>query len=157
MVSDSVVDERTLREIYLTAFEIVVRESSPLAIMTSYNRVNGTYAHENAHLLTEILREEWGFAGAVITDWGGGNDAVAALEAGGTLEMPSPGLGFRARDCGRNRGRWAEPRHSRRPRRRDADAHDRIDPGRASEVDLEAHHHTRAPCGPRERRASQER
>lgn len=92
MVSDSVVDERTLREIYLTAFEIVVREAAPWAIMSSYNLVNGVYAHENAHLLTEILREEWGFDGAVISDWGGSNDAVAAVAAGAALEMPSPGF-----------------------------------------------------------------
>jgi beta-glucosidase len=92
MVSDSVIDERTLREIYLTGFEIVVRESAPWAIMSSYNLVNGTYAHENAHLLQEILRDEWEFTGAVISDWGGGNDAVAAISAGGTLEMPSPGF-----------------------------------------------------------------
>jgi len=92
MVSDSVVDERTLREIYLTAFEIVVREAAPWAIMSSYNLVNGVYAHENAHLLSDILREEWGFDGAVSSDWGGGNDAVAAVAAGGTLEMPSPGF-----------------------------------------------------------------
>ncbi len=91
MVSDSVIDERTLREIYLTAFEIVVREAQPWAIMSSYNRVNGTYAHENAHLLIDVLREEWGFDGAVVSDWGGGNDPVAAVRAGGTLEMPSPG------------------------------------------------------------------
>ena len=92
MVSDSVIDERTLREIYLTAFEIVVRESSPWGIMSSYNLVNGAYAHENPHLLIDILREEWGFTGAVISDWGGSNDAVAAVTAGGTLEMPSPGF-----------------------------------------------------------------
>lgn len=92
MASDSLVDERTLREIYLTAFEIVVRESSPRVIMSAYNRVNGEYAHENRHLLTEVLRDEWGFDGAVITDWGGGNDPVAAIRAGGGLEMPSPGL-----------------------------------------------------------------
>lgn len=92
MVSDSVIDERTLREIYLTAFEIVVREAEPWAIMSSYNLVNGVYAHENPHLLTEILREEWGFDGAVISDWGGGNDAVAAVAAGGSIEMPSPGF-----------------------------------------------------------------
>ncbi|MFT4157163.1 MAG: glycoside hydrolase family 3 C-terminal domain-containing protein [Microbacterium sp.] len=92
MVSDSVVDERTLREIYLTAFEIVVREAAPWAIMSSYNLVNGVYAHENPHLLTDILREEWGFDGAVISDWGGSNDPVAAVRAGGTLEMPSPGF-----------------------------------------------------------------
>ncbi|MET2011082.1 glycoside hydrolase family 3 C-terminal domain-containing protein [Microbacterium chocolatum] len=92
MVSDSVVDERTLREIYLTAFEIVVRESDPWAIMSSYNLVNGVYAHENPHLLKDVLRDEWGFDGAVISDWGGSNDAVAAVAAGGTLEMPSPGF-----------------------------------------------------------------
>ncbi|WP_261167214.1 glycoside hydrolase family 3 C-terminal domain-containing protein [Microbacterium sp. Marseille-Q6965] len=92
MASDSVLDERTLREIYLTAFEIVVREARPWAIMSSYNLVNGTYAHENAHLLQDVLRSEWGFDGAVISDWGGGNDAVAAVAAGGTLEMPSPGF-----------------------------------------------------------------
>ncbi len=92
MVNDSVLDERTLREIYLTAFEIVVRESAPWALMSSYNLVNGAYAHENARLLTEILRDEWGFDGAVISDWGGGNDAVAAVAAGGTIEMPSPGF-----------------------------------------------------------------
>ncbi|MFV0429262.1 MAG: glycoside hydrolase family 3 C-terminal domain-containing protein [Arachnia sp.] len=92
MASDSVVDERTLREIYLTGFEIVVREATPRVIMTSYNRVNGVYAHENRHLLTEILREEWGFDGLVVTDWGGGNDAAAAITAGGTIEMPAPGL-----------------------------------------------------------------
>ncbi|MFN3865428.1 MAG: glycoside hydrolase family 3 C-terminal domain-containing protein [Demequina sp.] len=92
MASDSMVDERTLREIYLTAFEIVVRESSPRVIMSAYNRINGEYAHENAHLLTDILRKEWGFDGAVITDWGGGNDPIAAVRAGGGLEMPSPGL-----------------------------------------------------------------
>ncbi|MGV9768656.1 glycoside hydrolase family 3 C-terminal domain-containing protein [Microbacterium sp. NPDC003461] len=92
MASDSVLDERTLREIYLTAFEIVVREARPWAIMSSYNLVNGAYAHENAHLLKDVLRDEWGFDGAVISDWGGGNDAAAAVAAGGTLEMPSPGF-----------------------------------------------------------------
>ncbi|MDC4232919.1 glycoside hydrolase family 3 C-terminal domain-containing protein [Actinomyces sp. B33] len=92
MASDSVVDERTMREIYLTAFEIVVRESGPRALMSSYNLVNGTYAHENPHLLTDILREEWGFDGMVVSDWGGSNSAVAAARAGGSLEMPAPGL-----------------------------------------------------------------
>lgn len=92
MTNDSVVDERTLRELYLTAFEIVVREGRPRSIMTSYNRINGVYANENAFLLQEVLREEWGFDGAVVTDWGGGNDPVAAIRAGGTFEMPSPGF-----------------------------------------------------------------
>lgn len=89
--SNSVVDERTMREIYLTAFEIAVREAQPWTIMTSYNEINGVYAHENKHLLQEILRDEWGFDGMVVSDWGGSNSAVAAVKAGGTLEMPSPG------------------------------------------------------------------
>ena len=92
MTTDSVVDERTLREIYLTAFEIVVRESEPRALMSSYNLVNGVYANEDPFLLTTVLREEWGFEGAVITDWGGGNDAVSGAAAGSAIEMPSPGL-----------------------------------------------------------------
>ena len=92
MVSDSIVDERTLRELYLTAFEIVVREANPWTIMSAYNLVNGEYAHESRHLLTEVLREEWGFDGVVVSDWGGSNDPVAAVHAGGTLEMPSPGF-----------------------------------------------------------------
>ncbi len=92
LVSDSVVDERTLREVYLTAFEIVVREARPWALMTAYNLVNGTYSHENRHLLIDILRDEWGFDGLVVSDWGGADDAAASVAAGGTLEMPSPGF-----------------------------------------------------------------
>ncbi len=90
--SNSVIDERTMREIYLTAFEITVREAHPWTIMTSYNEVNGVYAHENKHLLQEILRDEWGFDGMVVSDWGGSNSAVDAVKAGGSLEMPSPGF-----------------------------------------------------------------
>lgn len=89
--SNSVIDERTMREIYLTAFEIAVREAAPMTIMTSYNEINGVYAHENKHLLQDILRDEWGFDGMVVSDWGGSNSAVAAVKAGGSLEMPSPG------------------------------------------------------------------
>ena len=89
--SNSVIDERTMREIYLTGFEIAVREAAPLTIMTSYNEINGVYAHENKHLLQDILRDEWGFDGMVVSDWGGSNSAVAAVKAGGSLEMPSPG------------------------------------------------------------------
>lgn len=92
MASDSIVDERTMHEIYLTGFEIVCRTARPRAIMSSYNLVNGTYAHENKHLLTDILRTEWGFDGMVVSDWGGSNSAVAAARAGGSLEMPAPGL-----------------------------------------------------------------
>ena len=93
MASNSVLDERTLRELYLTAFEIVVKEAHPKSIMSAYNKVNDTYANENHHLLVDILRREWGFDGAVVTDWGGSNDHVEGVKNGSTLEMPSPGLG----------------------------------------------------------------
>ena len=91
MASDSVVDERTLRELYLTGFEIVVKEAKPKTIMSSYNLINGTYANENRHLLMDILRGEWGFDGAVVTDWGGSNDHAMGVQNGSTLEMPAPG------------------------------------------------------------------
>ena len=93
MASNSVLDERTLRELYLTAFEIVVKEAHPKSIMSAYNKVNDIYANENHHLLVDILRKEWGFDGAVVTDWGGSNDHVESVKNGSTLEMPSPGLG----------------------------------------------------------------
>ena len=92
MAMNAVVDERTLREIYLTGFEIAVKEGGAKAIMTSYNQVNGIYANENTHLLRDILREEWGFDGIIITDWGGSNDHIKGVEAGSDLEMPTPGL-----------------------------------------------------------------
>lgn len=91
MAMNVMVDERTLREIYLTGFEIAVREGTPRTLMSSYNRVNGIYANENPHLLQEILRGEWGYQGAVVTDWGGSNDPVEAVRAGSTLEMPYSG------------------------------------------------------------------
>ena len=91
MASDSVLDERTLREIYLTNFEIVIREGQPRSVMTSYNRVNGTYANEHPHLLGDILRGEWGWHGMVVSDWGGGNDFVEGVRAGCCLEMPAAG------------------------------------------------------------------
>lgn len=92
MSVDSVVDERTLREIYLTGFEIAVKEGKPQWIMSSYNRVNGVYANENEHLLREILRDDWKFDGAVVTDWGGSNCHWKGVKAGSDLEMPYPGL-----------------------------------------------------------------
>ena len=91
MASDSIVDERTLREIYLTGFEMVVKEAQPKTIMSAYNLVNGTYANENTHLLMDILRKDWGFDGAVVTDWGGSNDHALGVKNGSTLEMPAPG------------------------------------------------------------------
>ena len=89
MTNDSVVDERTLREIYLPAFEMAVKEGGVKCLMTSYNRVNGIYAHEHPHLLRDILYGEWGYEGVVVSDWGGNNDRVESVRQGGTLEMPS--------------------------------------------------------------------
>lgn len=92
MAMNSVLDERTLREIYLTGFEIAVKEGKAKSIMTSYNEVNGTYANENKHLLQDILRDEWKFDGIVISDWGGSNNHVEGVAAGANLEMPAPGF-----------------------------------------------------------------
>ena len=89
MVSDSVVDERALREIYLTAFEKSVKQSNPWTVMCSYNKINGTYASENKWLLTEVLRDEWGFKGLVVSDWGAVVSRIKGVEAGMDLEMPS--------------------------------------------------------------------
>lgn len=89
MSCSSQVDERTLREIYLTGFEIAVKESRPKTVMCAYNKLNGTYCSENKYLLTDILRKEWGFEGYVVTDWGAAADRVKGIEAGLDLEMPS--------------------------------------------------------------------
>lgn len=86
--SDSVIDERTLREMYLTAFEIAVKEGRPRTVMCSYNKINGTYSSDNMELLTGILRNEWGFKGLVITDWGAMHDRIRGFEAGCDLNMP---------------------------------------------------------------------
>ncbi|MFC3927603.1 glycoside hydrolase family 3 C-terminal domain-containing protein [Streptococcus caprae] len=88
MASDSIVDERTLREIYLTGFEIAVKEGQPKALMSAYNKINGTYANEDRRLLRDILRDEWGFDGIVVSDWGGSNDHALGVENGSHLEMP---------------------------------------------------------------------
>ncbi len=87
---NSIVDERTLREIYLPAFEAVVKETQPWTVMCAYNRINGDYASEHQHLLTEILKEEWGFAGAVISDWSANHTVTASVKGGLDLEMPGP-------------------------------------------------------------------
>ena len=84
------VDERTMREIYLPAFETAVRRAKPWSVMCAYNKINGTYASENYHLLTEILKDEWGFEGLVVSDWGAVHDRVASLKGGLDLEMPGP-------------------------------------------------------------------
>ena len=91
MVCDSIIDERALREIYLTGFEIAVKTAKPWTMMASYNRVNGTYVSESRSLLTDILRGEWGFDGAVMSDWGAVNIREAGLAAGLDLEMPPAG------------------------------------------------------------------
>jgi beta-glucosidase len=88
MLSDSIIDECTLREIYLPAFETAVKRSKPATIMCAYNLLNGTYCSDNRYLLREILRNDWGFEGAIITDWGAMNDRIKAFEAGLDLEMP---------------------------------------------------------------------
>ncbi len=88
MVSDSIVDPRALREIYLSAFESVVKKAKPATIMAAYNKVNGTYCCENSFLLNEVLRDQWGFEGVVVSDWGATNDRVKSHIAGMDLEMP---------------------------------------------------------------------
>ncbi len=140
--SDSVVDERTLREIYLTGFEIAVKEGRPKAIMSSYNKINGIYANEDPKLLREILVEEWGFEGIVVSDWGGSNDHVSGVEAGSHLEMPAPGA---YSDCevvdAVRSGRLSETVVDQRIDEYFAVLFSSVIPGDApTEFDVEAHH-----------------
>jgi beta-glucosidase len=86
---DAIVDDRTLRELYLSGFEYAVKTSAPWTVMAAYNQVNGAYATQSRHLITEILRGEWGFDGLVMSDWAATADRVAAVSAGLDLEMPS--------------------------------------------------------------------
>ena len=92
MTLNAEVDERALREIYLTGFEIAVKEGKPGALMTSYNQVNGLQSNENPQLMLEILRKEWGYDGMVVTDWGGSDDHIRGIQCRTTIEMPDPGL-----------------------------------------------------------------
>ncbi len=94
MTVSSEVDERTLREIYLAAFEDVVKQANPWTVMAAYNKVNGTYASENRHLLTEILKDEWKYDGVVVSDWGAVHSTAPAANAGLDLEMPGPSRYF---------------------------------------------------------------
>lgn len=88
LLSDSVIDERALREIYLKAFEIVVKKADPATVMSAYNKINGVYCSDNKKLLNDVLREQWGFNGLVVTDWGGMNNRIKAFTAGNDLMMP---------------------------------------------------------------------
>jgi beta-glucosidase len=89
MVIDTIIDERTLREMYLTGFEIAVQEGGAKAVMTGYGKINGAYANENYHLMTGVLRNDWDYKGLVVSNWGGCNDRVKGLIAGDDLEMPT--------------------------------------------------------------------
>ena len=91
MVIDTLVDERTLREIYFPGFEIAIRAAQPWTVMHAYNRLNGAFCSEHDWLLTEVLRAQWGFEGLVVSDWGATNDRVAGVRAGADLQMPSSG------------------------------------------------------------------
>ena len=96
--SDSILDERTLRELYLTGFEIAVKEGQPATVMCSYNKLNGTHVSDHKELLTDILRAEWDFEGMVVTDWGAMNDRIEGFKAGCDLNMPG-GSGFMEKEC----------------------------------------------------------
>src|SRR3569833_2304047 len=90
MAVSSKVDVRTLREIYLAAFEMAVKAANPWTVMASYNKINGTYATDNHYLLTDILKREWGYDGVVVSDWGAVHSTAPAANAGNDLEMPGP-------------------------------------------------------------------
>src|SRR5258708_2853215 len=94
MTVNAVVDERTLREIYLAAFETVVTKARPWTVMASYNKLNGAYATENRRLLIDILEGEWGYDGVVVSDWGAVHSTAAAANGGNDLEMPGPARWF---------------------------------------------------------------
>ncbi|HZZ34335.1 MAG TPA: glycoside hydrolase family 3 N-terminal domain-containing protein, partial [Caulobacteraceae bacterium] len=90
MTVSAKIDERTLREIYLAAFEMVVKEANPWTVMASYNRINGVYATDNRYLLSDILKGEWGYDGVVVSDWGAVHSTAPSANAGMDLEMPGP-------------------------------------------------------------------
>ncbi|KQP70046.1 beta-glucosidase [Microbacterium sp. Leaf288] len=135
-------DERTLRELYLRGYEIIVEESRPATFMCSYNRINGVFASENRWLLTTVLRDEWGFDGYVMSDWGAVTDRVPTLEAGLDLEMPtSSGRGTAAIVDAVQRGQLDESVVDVAAARV-VDVHERLRADRVeiTEVDWDAHH-----------------
>ncbi|QHC56527.1 beta-glucosidase [Rathayibacter tanaceti] len=136
------VDERPLREIYLRAFQRVVTEQQPWTVMCSYNRINGVLASENPWLLTSVLREEWGFEGLVVSDWGAVDDRVAGVAAGLDLEMPSSGGRNPARLVAAVRSGELDEAHVTTAARRTLELLDRVAAGAglAGAVDQEAHH-----------------
>ncbi|WP_062385354.1 glycoside hydrolase family 3 C-terminal domain-containing protein [Demequina iriomotensis] len=136
------VDERTLREIYLPAFERAVTEAAPATVMCSYNKVNGTFASEHHWLLSEVLRDEWGFDGYVVSDWGAVHDPVAALRAGLDLEMPSTGEASPAAIVAAVQAGELDEAVVDRAVARILATHDRLDTqcGEAEVPDLDAHH-----------------
>lgn len=137
---DAIVDERTLREIYLTGFEIAVKESDPWTVMSSYNKVNGEHTGETRQLMTTILREEWGFDGLVMTDWLATFDRPAAIQAGLDLEMPGSGGTWDAEiRSALADGRLAEPDLALAATRV-VDLNLRARAGKAEAVDFDAHH-----------------
>lgn len=136
------VDERPLREIYLRAFQRVVTEQQPWTVMCSYNRINGVYASENEWLLTTVLRDEWGFDGLVMSDWGAVNDRVAGVAAGLDLEMPSSGGRTDAQLVAAVRSGELDEAHVTASARRALEMLDRIAEGADPEAtyDVDAHH-----------------
>ena len=128
------IDERALREIYLRGFEIAIREANPWAVMTAYNAINGVHASENEWLLTEVLREEWGYDGVVVSDWGAVRDPVAAVRAGLDLRMPGRPDDTRVRDAG------VDERVLDRVLERLTRLAQRTQPGEVVPPDFDAHH-----------------
>ncbi|WP_062289221.1 glycoside hydrolase family 3 C-terminal domain-containing protein [Demequina phytophila] len=136
------VDERTLREIYLPAFERTVAEAAPATVMCSYNKVNGTFASEHRWLLSEVLRDEWGFEGYVVSDWGAVHDPVASLRAGLDLEMPSTGEASPAAIVAAVESGELDEAVVDRAVARILGTHDRFDAlrGATDALDIDAHH-----------------
>lgn len=143
MVVDAIVDERALREIYLAAFELPVVRAQPWTVMCSYNKLNGTYCSQHPWLLTSVLRDEWGFDGLVMSDWGATDDRVAGLQAGLDLEMPGSGGVNDAEIVAAVRAGRLAPEVLDRAVRRIVALIGRATADRsvAPPVDLDAHHH----------------